>query len=295
LNGKPDFTMAILADPQFGEKRQPMTNGGQGCRGVSTYQKVVKKINQQNPDFVIFPGDLVEFGCREDFKIFKKLSDELTMPYYVAVGNHERLDKEPDNRIAYKQIFALEKEYYSKDICGRHFIFLEPVASEHWRPDKQQFDWLKKDLNENKNKDVYVIVHYAVANDPYVFDKDRGFMPEVKKLLESHGRVRAVYNGHKNVTSVTIQNGILYASCPQILIGPRGYLLVTVYPDGLVQTFYNTPEIGHPLKNIGPNGPLIGQPDAGKVRWDSLYRCGRQPARNYSWRFDEPFTSTGLR
>jgi len=286
IAGKPDFTMAIVADPQIGDKKCMMPDDGAKSPGVENYQRVIEQINAQKPDFVIFPGDLVEYGCRKTFRIFKKLSDNLKMPYYVAAGNHERFDYEPDNRIAYKEIFGLEEVYYSKELFGRHFIFLEPVKHRGWGLDKAQMDWLAKDLAANKGRDVYVISHYAIADDPYVFDESRGVMPEVRKLLEAHGRVRAVYNGHKNVISAAIQNGILYVSCPQPSAGACGYLLVRVYPAGLIQTFYNTTGIGHPLKD--PAGPAEKEPKPDKVRWDSLYRWGRQSTRNYSWRFGEP-------
>jgi len=293
IEGKADFTMAIVADPQIGGREQIMTDDWAKSPGVENYRRVIAQVNRQRPSFVVFPGDMVEYGCKENFQIFKKLSEQLEMPYYVAAGNHERLDCGTGNRAAYKQIFGLEKAYYSKELFGRHFIFLEPVKRRGWRPDKDQLDWLAEDLRANKDKDVYVISHYAIANDPYLFDKSRGVMPEVAKLLEAHGRVRAVYNGHKNVISATIQKGILYVSCPQPSAGACGYLLVRVYPGGLTQTFYNTAGIGHPLAD--PAGPAKKIPDPEKVRWDSLYRWGRQEARNYSWCFGEPVTSTGIR
>jgi len=293
IEGKPDFTMAIVADPQIGGRERTMPDDWANSPGVENYQRLIEQINQQRPSFVIFPGDMVEYGCRKNFQIFKKLSEQLKMPYYVAAGNHERLGYGPDNRIAYKQIFGLEKSYYAKELFGRHFIFLEPVKHRGWKPDKAQLDWLAEDLKANKDKDVYLISHYAIANDPYLFDKSRGVMPEVAKLLEAHGRVRAVYNGHKNVISATIQKGVLYVSCPQPSAGACGYLLVRVYPGGLTQTFYNTPGIGHLL--TGPAGPVKKIPEPEKVRWDSLYRWGRQEARNYSWRFGEPVTSTAIR
>ena len=284
LQGKPEFTMAVIADPQF---------HGKSGRGAENFRHVVAEVNEQKVDLVLFPGDLVEKGSREMFLVFRDIADKLTMPYFVVPGNHERLDVVRGLRAEYCKIFGLKEAHYSRDLFGKHLVFLDCRRREGWRLDAEQFGWLVKDLAANKDKDVYVIAHYAIAADPYVFDASRGRMPKVQVLLESHGRVRAVYAGHKNVISATVQRGILYVSCPQPSAGPQGYLLVRVYRDGLVQTFRNTPGLARPLAD--PVGPARGAPNPDKVRWDGLYRWGRQGARNFSWCFGEPCTSTGIR
>ena len=123
-----------------------------------------------------------------------------------------------------------------------------------------------------------------MANDPYVFDAGRGVMPGIQKIFEQHGRIRAVYSGHKNVISATAQNNILYVSCPQPATGV-GYLIVRVYPTGLIQTFHANP--GH-TKIL--RAPCAGKRDTSnpyKIRWDPLYRFGRPEVRNFTWRFNE--------
>lgn len=292
LPGKPDFVMGVVADPQF---------DGEASGGGVNFARVVEALNEMQVDFVVFPGDLVDnrnkakkiegftldvHGFTKAFQAFKNIADGLAMPYYVAPGNHERLHT-PGTREAYTKMFGLEKAYYSVDLRGRHFVFID------CKPDEKQVAWLVADLKANRDKDVFVVLHYAVANDPYVFDRGRGVMPKIQKLFEEHGRLRAVYNGHKNVMSATVQSGILYVSCPQPSSTPGGYLIVRVYSDGLIQTFQSTPGVRPQLRS-----PLIGQtgeavPD--RLRWDSGYRWGRQAARNFTWRYGEPATSTGIK
>ena len=281
LPGKPEFTMAVIADTQF-----DCEDSGR----ISLFRSIVLELNQKEVDFVVFPGDLVEEGSEETFKCFKKIADLLEMPYFVATGNHERLYK-PGRREAFLKVFNLKNTYYSVDLFGRHFIFLDCVQSEKWRPDAKQIEWLKQDLNSHKEKDVFIIIHYAVANDPYVFDAGRGVMPGIQKIFEQHGRIRAVYNGHKNVISATAQNNILYVSCPQPSTGV-GYLIVRVYLTGLIQTFHADP--GH-IKNL--RAPCAGKRDTSnpyKIRWDPLYRLGRPEVRNFTWRFNESVLPTAI-
>ena len=298
LPGKPDFVMGVVADPQF---------DGETSRGGRNFARVVEDLNRRQVDFVVFPGDLVDnrnkagaiegftddvHGYTKAFQALKNIAAGLTMPYYVASGNHERLHT-PGTRDAYCRMFGLEKAYYSVDLAGRHFVILDCMAEAGWKPDKAQVAWLVADLEANRDKDVFVIVHYAIANDRYVFDKGRGVMPEIQKLLEEHGRVRAVYNGHKNVISATVQQGILYVSCPQPSSTPGGYLVVRVYRDGLIQTFHGTPGVSPQFR--APKAPATGEARPEKLRWDGGYRWGCQAARNFTWRYGDPVTSTGIK
>ena len=105
-------------------------------------------------------------------------------------------------------------------------------------------------------------------------------MPKIQKLFEEHGRVRAVYNGHKNVMSATIQRGILYVPCPQPSATPGGYLIVRVCPGGLIQTFHATPGLPPQMRPslVGQTGKALPE----RLRWDGGYRWGRQAARSFA-------------
>lgn len=297
LPGEPELTMAVVADPQF---------DGVESGGGRNFRKVVAEINERGADLVLFPGDLVDNrngagvipdftrdaqGYAKTFTAFRELAVGLRMPWYVAPGNHERLH-EPGVRELYLRVFELTRAHYSLDCRGRHFISLDSGSTGLLAAGSEQFQWLAQDLDANRGKDVYVQLHHAVANDPYVFDRGRGVFPHLQKLFEEHGRVRAVYNGHKNVISATVQNGILYVSCPQPSGVAPGYLMVKVYATGLVQTFHRTPgAAGLAEPSAARRGELV--PD--RLRWDSMYRHGPQGARNFSWRFGAPTTSTRMR
>ena len=133
LPGKPEFTMAVIADTQF-----DCEDSGR----IRLFRSIVLDLNQKKVDFVVFPGDLVEEGSEETFKCFKKIADLLEMPYFIATGNHERLYK-AGRREAFLKVFDLKNTYYSVDLFGRHFIFIDCVKSEKWRLDAKQIEWLK--------------------------------------------------------------------------------------------------------------------------------------------------------
>ena len=291
LPGKPIFKMAVVADPQF---------DGVESSGGKYFARVVEDINARKPEFVIFPGDLVDNRNQEKklpgftrdvrgfsmaFRHFKRIADGLKMPYYVCAGNHEKLNPK-GTREAYCKIFGLKKAYYATNLRSVRLITLD--AS----PRGEQMAWLKAELKAHPDQDIFVQDHYPIAQDLFMFDMRGRHLAGLKKALETHPRVRVVYNGHKNTLCATVQNGILYVNCPRPPSAPCGYLMVRVYPTGIVQTFINTPGLGHlpvPVrwtrKKISP----------GVLRWDPAYRWGRQEMRNFSWRYGAPMTSTGVK
>jgi sugar lactone lactonase YvrE len=297
LRGDRVLRFAVVADPQF---------DGAASSGGRKFAKVVDALNAAEVDFVLFPGDLVDNrnlegaipdftndarGYTKSFLEFKQIADGLRMPYFVAAGNHEKLDS-PGTRESFYALFGLDRAYYSFDLGGQHFIVLEAVRSAGWRLDPAQLKWLAGDLDANRDRDVYVVVHYAVAADPFVFDADRGEMPEVQELLEAHGRVRVVYSGHKNTISAEIVEGILYVSSPIPTAGAHGYLIAEIYPSGMNQTFHHTPGAEH-LR--APEASRHSRVVPEEIRGDDRYRLGRPEERNFTWRFGAPVLSTGAR
>jgi hypothetical protein len=231
-------------------------------------------------------------GYAESARQFRSLADRLGMPWFVSPGNHERLE-EPGAREAYLDVYELERTYYSIDFEGVHFVFLECLRAEDWKLDPPQLEWVEADLAANRDKDVFVIIHYAVADDGFVFDLERGRIPELQRLLEAHGRLRAVYSGHNNTVSAEVVNGILYVSSPRPTAGAHGYWIVEVYPDGLIQTFQRTPAA--PLEPPRPAGASREDVDPELLRHDFWYRMGRDAERNFTWRYGSQFLSTGAR
>jgi len=89
----------------------------------------------------------------------------------------------------------------------------------------------------------------------------------------------------------TFNYTLLYVSCPQPSAGV-GYLIVRVYPTGLIQTFYANP--GHRKILRVPCASKRDTSNPYKIRWDPLYRLGRPEVRNFTWRFNESMLPTAI-
>ena len=88
--------------------------------GAEDLQRTVDDINK-NPqiEFVIFTGDITEFGSDEEIKLAKQILDGLKKKWYIIPGNHDTNWSESGN-YTFQQIFGGESFYFRHD--GIHFI-----------------------------------------------------------------------------------------------------------------------------------------------------------------------------
>ena len=263
LPGEPVLRFAVVAGAQV---------GGPGLEEAKALARAVADINSRGVDLVAFPGDIVADGSEESFKLFKKIADGLKAPYCVAPGRREGL-KRPGLEASFKKVFNLPSLSYARDVKGRRFVFIGRRGAP-WSPARP-------------GQEAFVFSYDALADDPFVFEETAAARPPAGQT-----KARAAYSGRWNTTSATISKGVLYVSCPKL--SACGYLVVSVYPDGVIQTFFQTPG----LRLAPPASARIekGKPlSADALASDPGYRWGRQEARNFTWRFGRPGTSTGIK
>ncbi len=152
----------------------------------------VQRINPRKPQVVIHVGDVVESirdidGFDTYEKNFEKATgilDKLNAPWYLTTGDHDvnppgfRPNSPDRSREKWFQELCSqyglpmqEHLYYSKDVKGYHFIFLNSMEHLHsdprWGPifldhiSEQQLTWLANDLAKHKNANgIVVVIHH---------------------------------------------------------------------------------------------------------------------------------------
>ena len=232
-----DFYFVHLTDTHVYDRRD----------GVNGYRKCISSINSLalQPDFVMMGGDMVFDGAyneKQDYLRwlgqFKTVSDELGMPWYPCMGNHDpfglsaRRKTTPDDPDIGKKIIQTElnwpETYYSFDHKGWHFAVLDcidPVSGENgltYRPyiSEEQLQWLAKDLGAAGDRPKIVVTHIAVlylktqaSGNTEAQAMVPGMVLEnnaaLREIIERHG-VKACLQGHCHHVEEFRYNGVRY-------------------------------------------------------------------------------------
>jgi len=112
------FKFAQVTDTHFG-----------AMTGEDDLRRTVRDLNrQQDIDFVIFSGDITEFGSDEELKQAKQLLDSLALPWYVIPGNHDSNWSESGAN-TFRKVFGSETFFF------RHkgFLFMGTTSGPNMR------------------------------------------------------------------------------------------------------------------------------------------------------------------
>ncbi|NCP84290.1 MAG: twin-arginine translocation signal domain-containing protein [Bacteroidetes bacterium] len=243
VEGKePDFTFIHATDMHVTRKR----------KGVQGYQTFVKSVNTLNPSpaLVLMGGDLAFDGLYTDKAVFgdqidafKQASDQLKMPYYNAIGNHDLLGWSPRRKVSVSDPdlgkkfimdkLGMEKSYYSFETKGWHFVVLDALHEKKskdgpiYEPKlgKEQLDWLRFDLGANSGKPTVVVSHYAAFNHTGQINADTEMKAmnnlvlsdnkELRFILERHS-VKAFLQGHTHIAENFQYNGVWYITSQSV-------------------------------------------------------------------------------
>jgi len=195
-----DFTFAV-----FGDSRP--TNYGNEFPPV--FYQIIEEVNAIGPKLCCFTGDLVygygepPLQCEDDYIRAKAILEKIESPVYIAPGNHEYAAKE--GKDVYEKLF-FSPTYYSFDENSIHFIFLDTeIPEEEGTITGEQLNWLKEDLEKNKDKLIFVFMHrpmFSLVNPDFDPNKKESFTSkENRDLLVdlfAKYRVKAVFSGHEH-------------------------------------------------------------------------------------------------
>ena len=252
LATKPDFTFALISDPQFDRERSRETL-------IQKAEAGVRELNRLKPELVLVAGDLVNNNLPEEWALFKKIFSELKPKLEVVAGNHDVLFNYDFVEESYSSAPQQKPEYAAlvKDalaaaqkegFAGSTALFKKFTGSkpnriiEHgdaafitvsfltMRADKSQIDYLKKALEQTKGKKhVFVVAHYpslpAFGNN--VLPQLGG--DEVLSLLKQY-RVTGYLFGHRHRNGFRMHDGTAH-----VLSDNMGSIhLLHVFPDRIV-------------------------------------------------------------
>jgi predicted phosphodiesterase len=209
------YSFAFCGDPHMYSK-------GDGC-----FDDLDRAIRTKQIRFVIFGGDLTYLGEEAEYSNFILHCDDLTVPWYPALGNHD----------IYNSGWSYYWKYMGPSVysfCGGNAKFVV-IDSASGKIGEGQMEWIQEQLRNNKQPLLFVISHmpiYGGSQGTYEFPKteERQMLIElfekyqVDFVLEGHyhGYVDITNNGVRYITSGSFSDGLLDS-------GVRHFLLINVY------------------------------------------------------------------
>ena len=220
LKLKPEFSFALVSDPQFDRE----TNRD---FLITKAEAGIRELNRLNPEMVFIAGDLVNNNLPEEWELFNRLFAELKPPRHVVPGNHDVLfnydfveasyasasEKKPEYAklvkaalaSAAKEGFTGSAALYEKYTGSKPRQLIEhkncafiTVPFLTTRADPEQIEFLKSQLQKTKDRQhVFVVAHY-----PSLPAFGNNLQPqlggtEVLSLLHEH-RVTGYLFGHRH-------------------------------------------------------------------------------------------------
>ncbi|MCC7526386.1 MAG: metallophosphoesterase [Chitinophagaceae bacterium] len=233
---KDNFSFIHLTDMHVRRKR----------RGHEGYLACIDAVNkfEKGSDFVLIGGDMAfdgNYTAKEEFvdqiDLYKKASDQLKIPYYNLIGNHDVLGwssrrkvsvDDPD--IGKKLIMdklKMPNSFYSFNYKGWHFVMMDsiyPVQADHGPSYKaafgeEQLEWLRFDLGKNYKMPTVIVTHIAAFCHITQMNGDTKGNPighmvvedtvKFRQIIERHN-VKAVLQGHSHVPEDYCYNDVWY-------------------------------------------------------------------------------------
>ena len=222
-----DFKFAVISDTQASDE-DGINNG--------VLTAIMDKIKSEHVDFIMVTGDMVDGSTRtsehiKQLRKWKVFMDGYNIPVYCIAGNHIIQSEMSEN--IFRAIFempengldGLKELVYSFDRGKAHFVGLDTdeYKSFHKIGDRQ-FNWLKSDLEKNKNKIIFIFGHdpaYPIKSHiRSSLDKFPSKRDELWTLFKNYN-VKAYFCGHEHLYNKSLHDGIY-----QIIAGGGGGSLV---------------------------------------------------------------------
>jgi len=191
---------------------------GDSRNGMEQHRRVVERMAQEVPDFVLGTGDMVDEGFRQDeWQQFFDVENELLRDnvYFPALGNHDRQGKgrTADNYRAYFSVpdnGTDSERYYAFTYAAARVLVLDSNAYSFALTD--QTAWLERELIAARQDPLIHHIFVVMHHPPFSISLHGGARDLRERwtpLFEKYN-VTAVFSGHDHVYERAESGGIRY-------------------------------------------------------------------------------------
>lgn len=208
----------------------------------------VNEINEiKDLDFVLATGDLVDIPEEKLVDKYIEITMSLKYPFYVLLGNHDvSVNGGLGKKGFIKKFTELEDAtsftdnmtYYSFSPNEKFTVIcldgtIDKVVTAHGQIDDKQLEWLKDELDANKDKYVIITLHFPLI-EPYKSKTHFFLEPDRTKLLDllnSYKNVIGVFTGHYHAARLFKIKNKIHNSCPAVVQWPNAFREVIIIQD----------------------------------------------------------------
>lgn len=219
---------------------------GASARAEDDLRQAIEDLNTANSlEFVIFTGDLTEFGVTSEFALLRRMLDSLHLPCYMVDGNHD-VNWSENGTTSFEKFFRGNAPRFCFDIHGIRFIGcgsgpMLRMGSPHIP--REEINWLKEILSStHKDQPIIFVNHFPqyeeIANSY-----------ELTNILKKYN-VQYILCGHHHVNSTMEYNGLTSILGRSLLRkqAPIGaYNIVTLTSDSIFVAEHTIKGETHPV------------------------------------------------
>lgn len=214
-------------------------------------QDVVKTLNHENLDFVIFGGDQVHTPGKDDanWNLFIDVLQNLNCQWNFVLGEDDvsgtvAVDKMRTYGPDWKgKGIETNLTYWSSNPANNvHLIGLDTSRQNTTSGvlSSEQLAWLKEDLGANPSKLTIVFSHHPLLAPP-PYDGRQTFRDyalsngdSAREILASSPDVRMAISGHVPINKVQKEGNIYYISAPSLIVYPCAFKIFRVNSEEIV-------------------------------------------------------------
>ncbi len=191
-------------------------------------------------NFVMFTGDMVNMPYHKELMKFISLANQLSVPWYAVLGNHDIciggfLSKSIYWKIlnSHNRDFNFSKTYYSfMPKKGYKIIGLDSIIdtriTANGKIDAEQLKWLDKELSKSKKDTVLIFLHVPLIEPLNSAGHRLLNSDEVLGVINKYKNPIAVFSGHYHTTKITQIGNILHINTPSLVSYPNAFRLIRV-------------------------------------------------------------------
>lgn len=191
---------------------------GDSRSNAEAHRRVIERVSQEVPDFILGTGDMVDDGARqEQWQQFFDIERELLADnvYFPSVGNHDRQGR---GRTAdtYRAYFSLpdnggdSERYYAFSYANARVLVLDSNA--HSFSLTGQTAWLERELmaarQDDRVRHIFAVMHHPPFSIS-LHGGQRDLRERWTPLFEKYG-VTSVFSGHDHCYQRAEKNGVRY-------------------------------------------------------------------------------------